>query len=168
MQPISTIASTIAESTQPRKSKSTLNLQDLINKPEGASNSKPKTEVEPILESRSLTMAEVKTAWNQFAELRKNQVAEYSMLQREFSLKENKISLQLSNPVEEQLLLAVKTELIVFLRNKLNTDVNVDSILSLAPSKKIIYTNKEKFDHLSEKYPLLIELKNRLGLDTDY
>ena len=168
MQPISTIASTIAESTQPRKSKSTLNLQDLINKPEGASNSKPKTEVEPILESRSLTMAEVKTAWNQFAELRKNQVAEYSMLQREFSLKENKISLQLSNPVEEQLLHAVKTELIVFLRNKLNTDVNVDCILSLAPSKKIIYTNKEKFDHLSEKYPLLIELKNRLGLDTDY
>jgi len=34
--------------------------------------------------------------------------------------------------------------------------------------KKIAYTNKEKFDLLAEKNPLLKELKERLGLDPDF
>jgi len=35
-------------------------------------------------------------------------------------------------------------------------------------TKKIAYTNKEKFDHLAEKNPALRELKERLGLDADF
>ena len=35
-------------------------------------------------------------------------------------------------------------------------------------SKKIAYTNKEKFEHLAEKNPLLKELKEKLGLDPDF
>jgi DNA polymerase-3 subunit gamma/tau len=34
--------------------------------------------------------------------------------------------------------------------------------------KKMAYTNKEKFDLLAEKNPMLKELKERLGLDTDF
>ena len=41
-------------------------------------------------------------------------------------------------------------------------------VLELTSSKKVIYTNKEKFDHLAEKNPTLNDLKERLGLDTDF
>ena len=34
--------------------------------------------------------------------------------------------------------------------------------------KKVYYTPREKFDYLVEKNPILKELKDRLGLDTDY
>jgi len=35
-------------------------------------------------------------------------------------------------------------------------------------TKKVIYTNREKFEHLAEKNPNLLELKERLGLDPDF
>jgi DNA polymerase III subunit gamma/tau len=35
-------------------------------------------------------------------------------------------------------------------------------------ASKRIYTNKDKFNYLAEKNPNLIELKNKLGLDTDF
>jgi DNA polymerase-3 subunit gamma/tau len=37
-----------------------------------------------------------------------------------------------------------------------------------AGSKKVMYTNKEKFDYLAEKNPALKDLKERLGLDMDF
>lgn len=35
-------------------------------------------------------------------------------------------------------------------------------------SKKMIYTNKEKFDHLAEQYPTVKALQEKLGLDPDF
>ena len=35
-------------------------------------------------------------------------------------------------------------------------------------SKKVAYTNKEKFDHLAEKNPVLNQLKEKFGLDADF
>ncbi len=32
----------------------------------------------------------------------------------------------------------------------------------------MLYTNKEKFDHLAEKYPSLKLLQEKLSLDPDY
>jgi hypothetical protein len=32
----------------------------------------------------------------------------------------------------------------------------------------VIYTSKEKFEHLAEKYPYLNELKDKLGLDWEF
>ena len=56
----------------------------------------------------------------------------------------------------------------MFLKDQLNAPVVVEGELQQQQTKRIIYTNKEKFDHLVEKYPYLLELKDRLGLDTDY
>lgn len=39
---------------------------------------------------------------------------------------------------------------------------------TVVDDKKVIYTNREKFDHLVEKNPKLKDLKERLGLDTDF
>jgi hypothetical protein len=34
--------------------------------------------------------------------------------------------------------------------------------------KKVLYTNRDKFDYLVEINPALKELKERLGLDTEF
>jgi hypothetical protein len=159
----------VAEKPSPSRTKSTLNLQDIL------SNKGVSTEIKEKLKSedtkankRQLKLAEVQEVWKQFAETRKGQVAEYSLLQRDFELVDNTIHLQLTNPVEEPLLAGIKTDLLDFLKEKLDNDVCIEGVMLKHSSKKIIYTNKEKFDHLAEKNPMLLELKERLGLDMDY
>lgn len=111
----------------------------------------------------------LKSAWREFAEQRKNQIAEYQLLQRDYVLSDAVITLQLSNAIEEPLLQNIRGQLTAFLRHKLgNNSIAVMGVLELTSSKKVIYTNKEKFDHLAEKNPTLNDLKERLGLDTDF
>ena len=63
----------------------------------------------------------------------------------------------------------IRAELSAFLREKLrNNSVTLVGKLQEHADKKVIYTNREKFDYLVEKNPLLKELKDRLGLDTDF
>jgi DNA polymerase-3 subunit gamma/tau len=107
--------------------------------------------------------------WNEFAELKKNQAGEYNLLKRGFDLKENKITISLTNPVEEPMLQSIRTQLTAYLRDKLNnSSVSVFGVMQEFETKKIAYTNKEKFDYLAEKNPILLELKERFGLDADY
>ncbi len=75
----------------------------------------------------------------------------------------------LTNPVEETLLENFRHDLIQFLRDRLkNSEINVTARLMETTGKKILYTSKEKFEHLAEKNPYLNELKERLGLDWDF
>jgi hypothetical protein len=84
-------------------------------------------------------------------------------------LNENKITIQLANLVEEPLLQGIRTQLTAYLRDKLNnSNINVFGVMQAFETKRVAYTNKEKFDFLAEKNPILLELKERLGLDTDY
>ena len=84
-------------------------------------------------------------------------------------MNENKITIQLANLVEEPLLQGIRTQLTAYLRDKLNnSNINVFGVMQAIETKRVAYTNKEKFDYLAEKNPILLELKERLGLDTDY
>jgi hypothetical protein len=75
----------------------------------------------------------------------------------------------LANLVEEPLLQGIRTQLTAYLRDKLNnSNINVFGVMQAFETKRVAYTNKEKFDFLAEKNPILLELKERLGLDTDY
>jgi hypothetical protein len=148
------------------RTKSTLNLTQ-IGKTQ-KSTEKPKEELTEKLPMRVLTQVEVQAAWQKFAESRKTQVAEYNLLSHDYELNGNVIKIHLANPVEEPLLAGLKSDLVAFLKDQLNAPVVVVGELMQQQTKRIIYTNKEKFDHLAEKYPYLLELKDRLGLDTDY
>jgi len=116
-----------------------------------------------------VSAAELKRAWEEFAENRKDQVAEYQILARDYDFKAPVITLNLLNPVEESLVDNFRRELTQFLRDRLrNNDLTLASALKSDPGKKVIYTAREKFEHLAEKYPYLHELKERLGLDWEY
>jgi len=104
-----------------------------------------------------------------FAELKKGQIAEYNLLSRDFELNGNMIVLPLNNPVEEPLLQGIRTSLITYLRDKLsNSSINVTGVLQQVEGRKIIYTNKEKFDYLTQKNAVLKVMQERFGLDPDF
>jgi len=118
---------------------------------------------------KPVELAALKKAWDDFTELKKNQLGEYHLLKREFTFHENKITITLTNSIEEPLLQGMRTSLIAYLRDKLsNSSIMVVGVLPEFESKRPIYTNKEKFDHLAEKNPVLKELQERFGLDPDF
>jgi len=56
-----------------------------------------------------------------------------------------------------------------YLRNELHNDnLSLETEIIKQDEKKMIYTNKEKLDHLIEKNPELRNLKDNLGLDIDF
>ncbi len=108
-------------------------------------------------------------AWSEYAETRREQVGEYHLLKQKYELRDHSVVIHLSNPVEEPLLQSIKPHLTEFLRKRLqNNAINISGQLKELSAQKIAYTNKEKFDQLAQKNPILNELKDRLGLDPDF
>ncbi len=97
-------------------------------------------------------------------------MAEYHLLNQPFTVKNNTISLALTNAIEEPILISIKLELLTYLREMLgNNSLQIEGILAEQDnSKRVAYTNKEKFEHLMDKNPLLKDLKNKFGLDPDF
>lgn len=156
---------------KPGRAKSTLNIPTLnsIRTDTRNSNADQHEEISQPTANLDFTFEKLKEAWNEFAETRKKYKAEYQVLTQEIELKENTIVVHLHNPVQDTLLNDLKTDITTFIREKLgNTTIQLTGELISEDDKKVIYTNREKFDHLAEKNPSLRDLKNRLGLDTDF
>jgi DNA polymerase-3 subunit gamma/tau len=118
---------------------------------------------------KELTDEAVQEAWKSFAETRRRNAAEYQLLSQPFDRRDNEIIVHLHNPVQETILNTLRSDLTAFLRTRLqNRSVNITGELKEIDTGKLLYTNKEKFDYLVEKYPILKELKERLGLDPDF
>ena len=115
------------------------------------------------------TPQQLQEVWNSFAEQRKKFQAEYQLLTQPYDLTGNKVILHLHNPVQETILANLRSDLVTFVRDQLrNQSIQVVGELREAEQRKVIYTNREKFDYLVQKNPALRELKDRLGLDTDF
>jgi hypothetical protein len=113
----------------------------------------------------------VKLLWNEYAEQRKKLQAEYQMLSQPFELRGNVIVVSLLSHVHDGMLNNIKGEISSFLRERLkNNTIQVTGELKTSgeDDKKVYYTARDKFDYLVEKNPVLKELKDRLGLDTDF
>lgn len=148
--------------------KTTVKLTDLLKVEPKKEQSASTVEVqrEPDL---PFTTEQLQTAWNEFADQRKKFQAEYQLLNQPFERIENRIILHLHNPVQETILASLKTDLTGYVRDKLkNQSIQIVGELREAEQRKVIYTNREKFDYLVQKNPMLRELKDRLGLDTDF
>jgi len=111
--------------------------------------------------------------WNDFADQKKSvgRDVEYTVLKQEMRLQEDgtTIVLQLTNSVKIDILDRFKSDLITYLKSKLNNrNLKLETELIEEKKQKMIYTNKEKFEYLAEKKPVLNILKDRLGLDPDF
>ncbi|HEV8512329.1 MAG TPA: hypothetical protein VGQ59_03600 [Cyclobacteriaceae bacterium] len=164
--PISTKSET-PKSAAPTRAKSTFDLNSILK----AKEQPPTviTQIEEPVNVKPLTEEQVKEAWAEYARLRKDQVAEFHLLSREVDLNGSIVTVALANTVEEPLLQSMMTDLVTYLRNRLsNPTIKVESVMKEVDVKKMAYTNKEKFDLLAEKNPILKELKDRFGLDPDF
>lgn len=113
--------------------------------------------------------AALQKAWDDYTEQRKGQAAEFQLLRRGFEFKHPSIVITLTNPVEESLLDNFRHDFIQYLRNRLNNnEITILTVVIHDDGKKVIYTNKEKFEHMAGTNPYLNELKERLGLDWDF
>lgn len=74
-----------------------------------------------------------------------------------------------TNPLQESILLELKWELQEFFSKKLNGQrIGIKPTLIVEDktnAKKVLYTDEDKLRYLSEKHPLVDELKKRMGLD---
>jgi predicted nucleic acid-binding protein len=109
--------------------------------------------------------------WNEYAEQRKKFQAEFQMLSQPIEKRGNVIVVSLLSHVHDTMLNNIKADISAFLRERLkNNQIQVMGELKAAAEgdKKIYYTARDKFDYLTEKNPLLKEMKDRLGLDPDF
>jgi DNA polymerase-3 subunit gamma/tau len=120
--------------------------------------------------SEAFTEQQLRDAWMEFAETRRKFAAEFQMLSQPFAFEEGKrIVVTLLSPVHETMLDNIRIELGTHLRERLkNSNIQITGVFTASDDKKMIYTNRDKFDFLAEKNPILKELKDRLGLDTDF
>ncbi len=150
------------------KQKTTFNLNGLLKSPVVPTVEDKKDTPEPMADEQ-VDLPSLLKAWAEYAEQRKEQAAEYQFLKREIQFDYPAILITLTNPVEETLLENFRRDFTQFLRDRLkNSQLTIQGILQASAGKKVIYTSKDKFDHLAGKNPHIKDLKDRLGLDWDF
>ncbi|UII29052.1 DNA polymerase III subunit gamma/tau [Fulvivirga maritima] len=148
------------------------NLDDLAKKTEEEKGNEEKHHVEETFGTDSFTPEQLIQVWNDFAESRKaeGKNSEHMVMKQEFYLKDpTTIVIKFLNPVKIDILDRFRPELLKHLKRKLNNGkISLETELIEAQAQRMIYTNHEKFAYLIEKKPILRDLQNRLGLDTDF
>ncbi|HEX8547320.1 MAG TPA: DNA polymerase III subunit gamma/tau [Cytophagaceae bacterium] len=118
------------------------------------------------------TFEALKEYWQTYAKKVKEEkrMNQHVILDREIELIDGtKILIKLENHIQQDQLNEFKSDLLDYLRSNLkNYSISIEAMIEIDDSKKKLYTPKEKFEYLAEKNPLLYQLKNKLGLDTDF
>ncbi len=113
------------------------------------------------------TADQLQTQWQAFAALR-NSPTELVIMGKGLAVQEDTILVKLDNQMQQSQLSDFKFELLEFLRKNLkNSHIQLQAEVVVQDRKRMVYTNREKFEYLAEKHPVLHELKNELGLDMD-
>ena len=122
--------------------------------------------------AEELTLENLQKAWYEFAERRKqvkNSTTEEISLRKEFKLNGLIIEIILDNDHQMDAIQGMRYDLLGFLKNRFN-EPGLDISPRVAPQEvsRLPYTPAEKFNFMAEKNPLLLDLKQALGLDVDF
>ena len=153
--------------------KKTVKIPDLSSIKESLSKQKSESESDQLtFENAAVTVGQLKAEWNSFMDgLKKaRRDREFNTLNQQVVFHEDlSINLTLPNSFQSLTIEGLQQELLTYLRTKLNNGkISLHTEVEKTEDKKMIYTNSEKFDYLTKKYPALKELKARLDLDTDF
>ncbi|MFM6948293.1 MAG: DNA polymerase III subunit gamma/tau [Aquirufa sp.] len=120
------------------------------------------------------TFEDIKREWHFIAEEFKahNFINKYVMMNRPFELIETILHIKVENEVQvQQFNENIRLELLSTLRDKLKNqliDIELDIIEYVKNDKRALYTQSDKYDYLANKYPLLVEMKQKFGLDHEF
>lgn len=146
-------------------------VKSKISHQEEIKKNEPSISDKKDLKSESFTNEDLSKAWDGFIEIRRENGSEQEVafLKHQYVRNDNVVSIQIHNSILENTFDKLKVELQAHLRKALlNDSVRVELEKLESESKKMLYTNKEKFDHLAEKHPAIKLLQEKLSLDPDY
>ena len=130
-------------------------------------------EAENEIVSDYFTTEELIDAWNEFAEkIKSDRPRMYSTLKGYQPIRKDDqgIELILDNTVQqEEFQRDIKQDLLDYLKEKLNNHLIslTSSVKSEIEKKSILYTSRDKFEHMLKKNPDLGKLKQEFNLDLD-
>jgi DNA polymerase-3 subunit gamma/tau len=113
------------------------------------------------------TPEQLRGQWEAFARTR-NAPTEELILSRGYQAEGHALLLKLDNQIQMDSLNNMRMDLLDFLRRNLNNrHIQVKAELGAVEIRKTIYTNLEKFKYLSQKHPVLTDLRTLLGLEIE-
>jgi DNA polymerase-3 subunit gamma/tau len=143
---------------------STLSLKSIQKNKEIESESEVQDD---HFEEKVVTIEDVLELWDEYIQIQddKGRYNIASILRISTpSLKENHIHYKVSNNTSALEIDLEKHQLVQFLRNRLKAKIELILTTDKTIDKKLTYTNKDKYNLLREKNPLIEELKNTFKL----
>lgn len=92
------------------------------------------------------------------------------ILRKKPVLKENHVlEISVKNGVEINVFKKLEEEIVSYLRKELrNSKILISHVLAEKVEEENLYTDMDKFNDMAKRNPVLLKLKDRLGLDPDY
>lgn len=115
--------------------------------------------------------ARLNTVWHAILRRKKSEnMMEYTLLNRQYHVSEqNEITLHLENHVMLDQFTTLRPSLLAELKKELgNRSVKLKAEVMEVQDENKMYTSQDKFNYLADKYPMLVEMRQRLGLDMDF
>ncbi|MCB2409742.1 DNA polymerase III subunit gamma/tau [Hymenobacter lucidus] len=139
-----------------------------------AAATKAPVEVEatgPVSGLPTIDEALLHRVWSELTnECKEHSLSEYTILNRPFQANEQHlIVLRVDNPIQEDQFNEFRAGFLTELRRRTGYPrLNVQAeVVEQVDTRRKLYTSTDRFEYLSEKFPALLVMKERLGLDTD-
>jgi DNA polymerase-3 subunit gamma/tau len=118
------------------------------------------------------TFEKLITAWNKFAEEVKSDSPRIASMFKSIKpelINENTIRIHLSNAAQNDMFIQnYKQKLNSFLyKIFISSDIDIETVVDQTESNGIIYSDEQKYNHLSLKYPALKDIKKAFNLDLE-
>ena len=143
---------------------STLSLKSIQKNKEIESESEVQDD---HFEEKLVTIEDVLELWDEYIQIQEDRgrynIASILRISTP-TLKENHIHYKVSNNTSALEIDLEKHQLVQFLRNRLKSKIELILTTDKTIDKKLTYTNKDKYNLLKEKNPLIEELKNAFKL----
>ena len=145
---------------------STLSLKS-IEKEKDISDISSNIEEVVYNQEKNITQKEIADIWYEYVDKQENK-GRYNIASilriSEPEFKDNTITYSVPNNTAEIEVEQEKQQLILFIRRKLNSRINISLKIDKSIDKKVAYTNKEKYELLKKKNPLIEDLRNQFKL----
>lgn len=146
-------------------------LKASMQKPVEDDSEEEEVVVVGTLRDNPFTEEQLEEVWKKFMEERekRGQTQELLILKEPYTLQDKHIIIPISNEALEPTFERFRADLLLHLRDGLSNDnISISSEIREIEKGKMLYTDREKFEHLKTKYPALRDLQEKLGLDPEF
>ena len=125
-------------------------------------------------EAKPISLEALQIEWHALAQSYKkaNLINKFVMMDRPIDLQGNMIHIKVENEVQvQQFNESIRLEILQALRTSMenfNLDIELDVMPQDNSDKKMLYTQSDKYEFLAAKYPILVEMKQKFGLDHEF